>query len=153
MVLQLELEGDRLLRTATSDDERFAVRRALLGACIEAMAHVDDSGCILGEHFRERERQCLDAVQPYVERPGILRDLLELAVWEDYGLFQHVHGFLGQLPEAAADLAVRELARVLGELREAELDYQLGKARRLRALVLRSAAADDAGASEDVDPE
>ncbi len=30
----------------------------------------------------------------YVERPGILRDLLELATWEDYGLFLHIDAFL-----------------------------------------------------------
>lgn len=153
VVLQLEIEGDRMLMLATSDGERLAVRRAILGACIEAMAHVDDSGCDLGEHFREREQQYLDAVRPYVERPGILRDLLELSTWEDYGLFHHVHAFLGQLSEAAADVAVRELARIIGDLREAGLDYQLGKARRLRVFVLESAAADDVSAPENLDAE
>lgn len=153
VVLQLEIEGDRMLMLATSDGERLAVRRAILGACIEAMAHVDDSGCDLGEHFREREQQYLDAVRPYVERPGILRDLLELSTWEDYGLFHHLHAFLGQLSEAAADVAVRELARIIGDLREAGLDYQLGRAWRLRALVLESAVAGDASAPESLDAE
>ena len=153
VVLQLEIEGDRMLMLATSDDERLAVGRAILGACIDAMAHIDDSGCDLGEHFREREQQYLDAVRPYVERPGILRDLLELSIWEDYGLFHHVHAFLGQLSEAAADVAVRELARIIGELREAGLDYRLGRARRLRALVLKSAGADDVSAPENLDAE
>lgn len=153
VVLQLENEGERMLMLATSDDERLAVRRAILGACIEAMAHVDDSGCDLGEHFREREQQYLDAVRPYVERPGILRDLLELSTWEDYGLFHHLHAFLGQLSEAAADVAVRELARIIGDLREAGLDYQLGRAWRLRALVLESAVAGDASAPESLDAE
>ncbi len=148
VVLQLETEGDRLLLMATSDDERLAVRRAILGACIEAMAHVDDSGCDLGDHFREREQQYLAAVSPYAEHPGILRDLLELATWEDYGLFHHIRDFLGQLSEAAADVAVRELARIIGDLREAGLDYQLEKARALRALVLRAAVADDGSAPE-----
>ena len=151
VVLQLEIEGDRMLMTATSDDERLAVRRAILGACIEAMAHVDDSGCEFGDHFRDREAQYLDAVRPYVERPDILRDLLELATWEDYGLFHHVHAFLGHLSEAAADVAVRDLARLISDLREAGLDYQLGKARRLRELVLGSAAAHDPNAPEGLD--
>jgi hypothetical protein len=153
VVLQLEIEGDRMLMAAASDDERLAIRRAILGACIEAMAHVDHSGCDLGEHFRGREQQYLDAVPPYVERPGILRDLLELATWEDYGLFHHVHVFLGQLSEAAADVAIRELARIIGELREAGLDYQLGRARRLRSFVLKSAVANDVSAPEDLDAE
>ncbi len=30
----------------------------------------------------------------YLDRPGILRDLLELATWEDYGLFHHLDVFL-----------------------------------------------------------
>lgn len=153
VVLQLEIEGDRMLMSATSDGERLAVRRAILGACIEAMAHVDDSGCDLGEHFREREQQYLDAVRPYVERSGILRDLLELVVGEDYGLFHHVHAFLGELCEAAADVAIRELARIIGDLREAGLDYQLGRARRLRSLVLGSIAAHDVDSSEVLDAE
>jgi len=153
VVLQLEIEGDRMLMLATSDDERLAVRRAILGACIEAMAHVDDSGCDLGEHFREREQQYLDAVQPYIEHPGVLRDLLELATWEDYGLCHHVHAFLGQLSEGVGDLAVRELAQIIGELREVGLDYQLGRARRLRSLVLGSIAADDVGTPEALDAE
>jgi hypothetical protein len=153
VVLELEIEGDRMLMSATSHDERLAVRRAILGACIEAMAHADDSGCDLGEHFREREQQYLDAVRPYVDRLGILRDLLELSTWEDYGLFHHVHAFLGQLSETAADVAIRELARSIGELREAGLDYQLGRARRLRALVLKSAVVDDVSAPENLDAE
>ncbi len=153
VVLQLEIEGDRMLAMATCDDERLAVRRAILGACVEAAAHVDDSGRDLCDHFREREQQYLAEVQPYVEIRGILRDLLELATWEDYGLFRHVYSFLGQLPEAVADLAVSELAQIIGELREAALEYQLGKARRIRKRVLASAAGDDAGPAVGLDSE
>lgn len=153
VVLRLESEGDRMLMSATSEGERLAVRRAILGACIEAMAHVDDSGCDLGDRFREREAQYLEALRPYVELPGILRDLLELSTWEDYGLFHHIDAFLSQLSEAAADVAIRELARIIGELRAAGLHYQLGRARRLRALVLKSAVAEEASTSEDLDAE
>ena len=151
LVLLLETEGDRMLTLATRDDERLAVLRAILGACVEASEHVDDSSCVLCYHFREREQQYLEEVQRYVERPGILRDLLELATWEDYGLFHHVYDFLSHLPEAVADLAVSELAQIIGELREAGLEYQLGKARRLRELVLESAAGGDAGPSDSLD--
>ena len=49
-----------MLAAATSDDERLAVRRAILGAAIEAMAHVDDSGGELGQHFRPEQ---LDGVE------------------------------------------------------------------------------------------
>jgi len=153
LVLQLEIEGDRMLAMASCDDERLAVRRAILGACVESTAHVDDSGRDLCDHFREREQQYLAELQPYVERRGILRDLLELATWEDYGLFQHLYPFIGQLPEAVADLVVSELAQIIGKLREAGLEYQLGKARRLRKRVLESAARDDAGPPNSLDAE
>ena len=129
-----------MIAAASSDDERLATRRAVLGACIEAMAHVDDSDADLAEHFREQEQAYLVCMRGYVERPGILRDLLELATWEDYGLFLHIDTFLGALPEAAADLAMRELARIIAELSATDLVYQGKKARRLRGLVLASAA-------------
>ena len=157
VVLLLRIEGDRMLDNATRDEE-LAVRRAIVGAAIEAMAHADDSGDELGQHFREAELAYLDHLADYLGRPGMLRDLLELATWEDYGLFHHIDIFLAWLPEAAADIAVRELARIIGELRAAGLGYQLSKAQRLRRLVLASAeqraitpdapgrATDDAGA-------
>lgn len=140
--LQLELEGDRMLAAASSDDEGLAIRRALVGAFVEAMAHVDDSGGELAERFREHENAYLAHLgRGYLARPGILVDLLELAIWEDYGLFHHLDAFLRRLPEPAADLAMRELARIIAELRCTELEYQQEKARRLRRLVLESAAA------------
>jgi hypothetical protein len=153
VVLQLDIEGDRSLAAAASDDERLAIRRAVLGACIEAMAQVDDSGDHLGQHFREQEDAYLTQVLAYIERPGILRDLLELATWEDYGLFRELDAFLKRLAEPAADLAVRELARILSELRGADLEYQHGKARRLRKLVLESAPVASSGAGEAIDAE
>ena len=140
VVFLMHLEGERMLGVATSDDERLGVRRAILGAAIEAMAHVDDSGDELGQHFRDEEQGYLALVRHYLERPGILRDLLELATWEDYGLFHHLDSFLSQLPEPAADVAVRELARIISEVRGAHLEYQRAKARQLRGIVLRSAA-------------
>ncbi|WP_437320778.1 hypothetical protein [Sorangium sp. So ce385] len=66
----------------------------------------------------------------------ILRDLLELAVWEDYGVLRGVRGFLGALQEEHADLAVRELAAILSELRRERLDYQVARAVMLRRAVL-----------------
>ncbi len=55
VVLQLEHEGDRMIAAASSEDERLAIRRAVLGASIEAMPHVDDSDSDLGDDFREQE--------------------------------------------------------------------------------------------------
>ena len=56
-------------------------------------------------------------------------------------MFHHIYGFLGQLRESVADLAVCELAKSIHELRAAGLEYQLGKAQGLRKRVLDSASA------------
>ena len=140
VIFQMELESERQFALCTNDDERLAVRRAILGAAISAMEHVDDSGNALGQHFRNHERSYLEALQDYVERPGLMRDLLELAVWEDYGLFRQIEPFLGQLPERVANHALRELELIIDELREAGLDYQCDKAVRLQRATLRAAA-------------
>jgi hypothetical protein len=141
VVLLLRIEGDRMLAAAAaSRDDVLAVRRAIVGAPIDAMVHADDAGDELGQHFRDEEELYLGHLSNYLDRPGILRDLLELATWEDYGLFHHIEAFLKRLPERAADLAVRELAQVITELRAAGLDYQVSKAQRLRRLVLTSGA-------------
>lgn len=139
VVLLLRIEGNRMLAAARTDDEVLAVRRAIIGAATEAIAHVDDSAHDLADHFRDEEQAYLDHLVSYVDRRGILRDLLELATWEDYGLFHHIEVFLEWLPEQTADLAVRELARLITELRAANLGYQFSKAQRLRGLVLASA--------------
>lgn len=138
VVLLLRIEGERMLDHATADEE-LAARRAIVGAAIEARVQADDSSDELGQHFRDAELAYLDHLTDYLDRPGILRDLLELATWEDYGLFHHLDVFLAWLPERAADIAVRELAGIISELRAAGLDYQLSKAQRLRRLVLASA--------------
>jgi hypothetical protein len=105
VVLLLRIEGDRMLAAARNGDEELAVRRAIIGAATEAIADVDDSGNDMGEHFRDGEQAYLEHLGTYVDRPGILRDLLELATWEDYGLFHHIEVFLKWLPERATDLA------------------------------------------------
>jgi hypothetical protein len=136
VVTLLDLAGERLLRSARTDDERLAIRRAALSAAIAAMGRVDDSLDELGQHFRERELAYLGLLRAYLDRPGVLRDLLELAIWEDYGLFREVEPFLRSLSEPHADLALRDLARLIAELGTAGLEHQLDKARRLRRAVI-----------------
>ena len=86
LVWQLDFDGSQRLAAARTDDERLAIRRAMLSACVEAMAHGDDSDDHLGQLFHEQEQAYLSLVSGYLEHPGVLRDLLELATWEDYGL-------------------------------------------------------------------
>jgi hypothetical protein len=136
IVFLLDHAGERMLRAANDDLERLAIHRAMLTVVIGAMEQVDDSGCEMGEHFRAHERAYLAQVRPRLGTPGLLRDLLELVVWEDYGLFAEVRAFVASLPEPEADLATRELARIIAELRTAGLDYQLERARSLRKSLL-----------------
>lgn len=124
---------------AVSDEERMAVHRALLTVAIDAIERVDDSFGELGELFREHEREYLTLLGPRADAPGMMRDLLELVIWEDYGLFNQVHAFLRALPERCADVAVRVLASIIAELRGAGLDYQLGKACALRQTLVSAA--------------
>jgi len=149
VVTLLKTVVERLLRSAQTDDERLAIGRATLAASIGTMERVDDSLDELGQHFRDHEHAYLELLHGVAERPGLLRDLLELSIWEDYGLFYEMDPFLRTLTEPQADLALRELATVIAELRVSGLDYQLGKACRLRGAVVASAEAfSDAGEVE-----
>lgn len=136
LVDRLAATGDRLLDRAVTAEETLAIRRAMLTIVIEAMERCDDSTDDLGQHFREHEHEYLELLRSHLDRPGLLGDLLEVAVWEDYGLFREVEPFLGLLPRRHADLALRELARIMAELRGARLRYQ-----HTRAFALRKAAA------------
>lgn len=77
----------------------------------------------------------------------LLRDVLEFATWEDYGLTEGVEGFLSGLGEQDADRALAELSVIVRELREHRLEHQLATARRLRGAVLAASA----GFAEDDD--
>ena len=135
VVLSLETTAARCMSSSASDLQRLAIHRAMLSAAIAAMAQVDDSLTELAEHFREHERAYLALLRDHCEIPGLLRDLLELAVWEDYGLFCEVEPFLRALRNGSARAAARELDEVIVELVRFELDYQLGKARALRSVL------------------
>jgi hypothetical protein len=139
VVLSFEMVVARLLSHSTNDLQRLAVHRAMLSAAIGAVAQVDDSLAELGEHFREHERAYLALLGEHCETPGLLRDLLELAVWEDYGLFCEIEEFLRTLPNVHAVTAKRGLDEIMGELGRAELDYQLGKARALHDVLVDTA--------------
>jgi hypothetical protein len=118
---------------------QHAIHRAALTVFIDTIEQVDDSLGMLGELFREHESLYLRLLERQIEALGTVRDLLELVVWEDYGFFNQVDDFLRGLPEPHADLAARELARIIAELRAADLDYQLDIALRIRRVLLQAA--------------
>jgi hypothetical protein len=139
VVLSFEMVAARLLSQSINDQQRLAVHRAMLSAAIGAMAQVDDSLAELGEHVREHERAYLALLGEHCEIPGLLCDLLELAVWEDYGLFCEIEEFLRTLPNVHAVTAKQDLDEIMSELGRAELDYQLGKARALHDVLADAA--------------
>ncbi|MEY4508588.1 MAG: hypothetical protein RLZZ450_710 [Pseudomonadota bacterium] len=138
ITMQIEMQIDRMLYVAKSDAERLAIHRAALTAVIEMMDQVDDSDADMAILFRSSERAYLELLRGPLQTPRMLRDLLELVVWEDYGLFAEGGQFVGALTEDKADLVVIELARMLSELRAAGLDYQAARVRALRKRVLAS---------------
>jgi hypothetical protein len=134
-----EVTAQRLLARASTDDERLAIRRAILTAAIDAVERIDDSDGEFAQQFREHERAYLALLRGCIGRPVLLPDLLELVVWEDFGLFQEIEPFLRTLPEPAADRALRELARVISELRAAGLGHQHARAIGLRVAIVAAA--------------
>jgi hypothetical protein len=132
----LHTASRRMLLAARADPDRLAVHRAVLTVAIDAMEQVDDSHAEMAEFFRTHERPYRELIRARAESRELWRDLLDLVIWEDYGLFDGIDDFLRELPEAYADIAIRELASIIAELRRAGLEYQLEKACGLRSAVV-----------------
>ncbi len=132
----LDMEIDSMVRATGSDLERLALHRAAMTVILELSARSEDSMGDLGELFHGSEEAYYPLVRGASVDGVLLRDLLELSIWEDYGLFRDMEGFLASLPEGHADLALRELSSIIVELRREEIDHQLEKARVLRAALL-----------------
>lgn len=92
---------------------------------IETMNRADDSDAELAVVFYGFETTYLDLAIDFLDEPVVLVDLIELAIWEGYGLVRHVEPFFTTLPERHADAAMRCLGRIIAELRRETLDYQL----------------------------
>ncbi|MBP6832643.1 MAG: hypothetical protein KA978_17790 [Deltaproteobacteria bacterium] len=152
LAIGLDLEVELLeLGASMTPAARLALYRAALTVVIETMNCVDDSGADMAEIYRGFEQKWLTLLREEPTRAGLLRDVLELATWEDFGLTEGVEGFLSGLGEEDADRALMELAVIARELREHRLEYHLERARRLRSAVLAAAAGfaeDDADGEE-----
>ena len=85
----VERENARL----TCPHRLLALHRCALTIIIECMDHVDDSGADMAEAYRSIERRYLDLVRE-ADLDVVLRDLLELAIWEGYGLTEATEPFL-----------------------------------------------------------
>ena len=122
-------------------DQRLALHRAAMTVVVDAMEYLDDSLASMAMMYEEIERGYLDALRAFPERKALLRDLVEFAVWEGYGLTTRVDDFLSQLSEDDADVALAALAALIRELKAERFGYQLAAARALRARLLGAADA------------
>lgn len=138
----IEFEVESARRRLRCPARVLALHRCALTLILEAMNHLDDSGADMARAYSEIERRYLELLETECT-DAVLRDLLELFVWEDFGLSEAIEPFLRTLREDRADVAARELARITTELRAHELDDQLARARRARAAVLASRPAFD----------
>jgi hypothetical protein len=137
MWLAIDLDGDieRIGLLLESEAEQMALRRAALSLIVESMERVDDSGADLASLFDDVWNAYL--AMPW-ERTTILpevffRDLIELAIWESYGLISTLGPFFRTL--APDDVTVLEtvFADVVSELRDGGFARQEERALKPRA--------------------
>lgn len=131
-----------LATTAAGSAARLATRRAAMTVVIEAMDRVDDSLAEVSTMFREIEHAYLEDLLAFAGVDGLLRDLIELAIWEDYGLIEGVDQFLRGLPVEHGEPAYAALVDVAAELEREGLRNQLRAAREL-AKALGGSLADE----------
>lgn len=116
--------------------ERLALRRAAMTVIVGVMNDVDDSLAAMATCYGEIERAYLDDLRAFPARATLLRDLVEFATWEIYGLTQGVGGFLAGLDARDADAALRAIRRLSRELRAAfRVSHAVERLKQLRAAV------------------
>ena len=130
----IERDVDLAASSLSDEGERLGLYRAAMTVIVESMERVDDSLADMALTFSKVSEIYLTLSW---ERAGIaatvfFRDLIEFAVWEDYGLVDGLGAaFQGLAPDDA--FAVENVfADVIPELRNGGFDYQEEKALRLR---------------------
>ena len=114
-------------QTKTLPPELFALYRAFLTVIIEKMNMVDDSDGVIGDLYGKvfekyflLDRNKLDMNPAY-----FFSDLIELIVWEDYGLSDDYHtDFFKNLTSTEIPLVESILLQKRDELNSLELPYQ-----------------------------
>jgi hypothetical protein len=107
--------------------EAQALLRAWLTVVIELMQIADDSFGRIGMSFHDGFAAYLHLTpeRTGMEEAVFLEDLLELLIWEDYGLTDdQTEGYFDQLTRSQGDLCLQYLRRRVGELRADYLPYQ-----------------------------
>jgi REP element-mobilizing transposase RayT len=114
-------------QTKTLPPELFALYRAFLAVIVEKMNVVDDSDGVIGDLYGKvfekyflLDRNKLDMNPAY-----FFSDLIELIVWEDYGLSDDYHtDFFKNLTSTEIPLVESILLQKRDELNSLELPYQ-----------------------------
>jgi hypothetical protein len=123
------LAGQRR-RNLAGDAERLGFFRALLTVIIEAMDRVDDSHGAMARTFGDAYKGYL--ALPWettsIEPSTYFRDLIELAIWEDYGLIEGLQGAFARLEPDDSAVVTDVFEDVLLELRAGGFDYEEEKA-------------------------
>ncbi|SEH08120.1 hypothetical protein [Candidatus Venteria ishoeyi] len=110
-----------------SPAENFAAHRAFLSVIIEKMEMVDDSYGVIGDLYIEVFRKYIEWDRTKLEiRPeDFFQDILELIIWEDYGMTDSYEAdFFKALSSAERPIVKAILIRQQEELASAWLDYQ-----------------------------
>ncbi len=117
-----------------SPAENFAAHRAFLSVIIEKMEMVDDSCGVIGDLYEEVFAKYLEWNKNKLEiRPeDFFQDILELMIWEDYGLTDRGEAdFFKALSSAERRIVKPVLLRQQKELAGLWLDYQSEKAAKM----------------------
>jgi len=125
---RLDAAFGRQLRRAAGAAEQVAVIRAFLTSLLLAMERADDSCGILGDLARDHFPKYFTASwrETGLSADVYYRDLIEYAVWEDYGLLgpREMAPFFKRLPKADVVFVDGLLKELRAELHAAELEYQ-----------------------------
>ena len=114
-----------------SNAELLALYRAFLTVVLKKMESVDDSYGIVGDLYQEvfQGYFMLDRNELDMELTSFFQDLLELIIWEDYGLTDYeMPNFFKNLSSAEIPLVKSILLQQKDELKSLDLDYQAKKA-------------------------
>jgi hypothetical protein len=120
LAIDLDADIEQIGLRLESEAEQMALRRAALTLIVESMERVDDSGADMANLFDDVWNAYL--AMPW-ERTAILpevffRDLIELAIWESYGLISTLGPFLRTLAPDDVTVVETVLADVLSELHD-----------------------------------
>lgn len=119
-------QASKLLKTGKYAEAQ-ALLRAWMTVVIELLSHADDSYGSIGDCFDEGFTAYLKIPldETGIDENVFFPDLLELLVWEDYGLTNdRIEGYFKGLNPEQTDFCIEYLRWQIDQLKEDEQDYQ-----------------------------